>query len=164
MLNVSSPLPRHPPSLLHAVDSDLYPYLLVNIGSNLIHAVVHSTQPSSSLPPPPAVDSDLYPYLLVNIGSGVSIVKVDGHGKYERVSGSSLGGGTFWGLARLLTGRKDFDEVMQLSTQGDNANVRNGGKGAGGGAASWATPTAGCTSKDTSSGCLTSLSAILLFT
>lgn len=31
--------------------------------------------------------ADLYPYLLVNIGSGVSMVKVDGEGKYTRVSG-----------------------------------------------------------------------------
>lgn len=64
------------------------------------------------------------PYLLVNIGSGVSIIKVDGEGKHQRVSGSSLGGGTFWGLARLLTGCNGFDEVLELSAQGDNKNVR----------------------------------------
>jgi len=69
-------------------------------------------------------ETDLYPYLLVNIGSGVSVIKVEGDGKYERISGSSLGGGTFWGLARLLTQRKDFDEILELSMQGDNANVR----------------------------------------
>lgn len=28
---------------------------------------------------------------------------MDGNGKFERVSGTSLGGGTFWGLGRLLT-------------------------------------------------------------
>ncbi|CAL2251242.1 unnamed protein product [Prunus armeniaca] len=27
---------------------------------------------------------DLYPYMLVNIGSGVSMIKVDGHGKFEQ--------------------------------------------------------------------------------
>jgi type II pantothenate kinase len=47
--------------------------------------------------------NDLYPYLLVNIGSGVSMIKVDGDGKYERISGTSLGGGTFLGLGKLLT-------------------------------------------------------------
>ena len=51
------------------------------------------------------------------------MVKVEGDGQYERISGSSLGGGTFWGLARLLTQRKDFDEILELSMQGDNANV-----------------------------------------
>ena len=67
--------------------------------------------------------SDLFPYLLVNIGSGVSFLKVDDHNQYERVSGTSLGGGTFWGLGRLLTGCKTFDELLELSTQGDNSSV-----------------------------------------
>ncbi|VAI35014.1 unnamed protein product [Triticum turgidum subsp. durum] len=33
--------------------------------------------------------NDLFPYLLVNVGSGVSIIKVDGHGKFQRVSGDN---------------------------------------------------------------------------
>lgn len=69
-------------------------------------------------------EQTLFPYLLVNIGSGVSIVKVEGDGKYERVSGSSLGGGTFWGLCRLLTGCQNFDEMLELSARGDNSKVR----------------------------------------
>ena len=36
---------------------------------------------------------ELFPYLVVNIGSGVSILKVTSPGVFERVSGSSLGGG-----------------------------------------------------------------------
>uniref|UniRef100_A0A2P2NY84 pantothenate kinase n=1 Tax=Rhizophora mucronata TaxID=61149 RepID=A0A2P2NY84_RHIMU len=64
--------------------------------------------------------NDLYPYLLVNIGSGVSMIKVDGDGKFERVSGTSVGGGTFWGLGRLLTKCKSFDELLELSHQGNN--------------------------------------------
>lgn len=71
----------------------------------------------------PAADADLYPYLLVNIGSGVSIIRVDGDGQFTRVSGSSVGGGTFWGLCSLLTGRRDFDEILALSATGNNANV-----------------------------------------
>jgi pantothenate kinase len=51
-----------------------------------------------------AVAAGLWPYLLVNIGSGVSIGRVDGEGRYQRVSGTNIGGGTFWGLGRLLTG------------------------------------------------------------
>ncbi|XP_024023936.1 pantothenate kinase 1 isoform X2 [Morus notabilis] len=58
---------------------------------------------------------DLYPYLLVNIGSGV-----DGDGKYERVSGTNVGGGTFWGLGRLLTKCESFDELLELSHRGNN--------------------------------------------
>lgn len=64
----------------------------------------------------------LFPYLLVNIGSGVSIIKVDKDG-HERVSGSNIGGGTFWGLCRLLTGLKDYDEMLKLSAEADNAKV-----------------------------------------
>lgn len=82
-----------------------------------------------------------FPCLLVNIGSGVSIIKVDDYGKYERISGTSLGGGTLWGLLSLLTGAETFDgartlldllrpkpdsrqtEMLALSEKGDNANV-----------------------------------------
>ncbi len=65
----------------------------------------------------------IYPYLVVNIGSGVSILKVEGPGKYERVSGSSLGGGTYWGLCRLLTRCKTFDEVLDLAETGEATSV-----------------------------------------
>ncbi|KAK1268032.1 Pantothenate kinase 2 [Acorus gramineus] len=67
--------------------------------------------------------NDLFPYLLVNIGSGVSMMKVDGDGKFERVSGTNVGGGTYWGLGRLLTNCKSFDELLELSQRGDNKNV-----------------------------------------
>lgn len=30
-------------------------------------------------------------------------VQVDGEGKFERVSGTNVGGGTYWGLGKLLT-------------------------------------------------------------
>ncbi|KAL0304680.1 UNVERIFIED_CONTAM: Pantothenate kinase [Sesamum angustifolium] len=63
---------------------------------------------------------DLYPYLLVNVGSGVSMIKVDGDNEFERVSGTSVGGGTFWGLGKLLTKCKSFDELLELSHQGNN--------------------------------------------
>ncbi|KAJ6541878.1 pantothenate kinase [Mycena capillaripes] len=63
------------------------------------------------------------PCLLVNIGSGVSIIKVDEDGKFERVSGTSLGGGTLWGLLSLLTPATTFDEMLTFSEMGDNATV-----------------------------------------
>ncbi|KID72548.1 Pantothenate kinase [Metarhizium brunneum] len=65
----------------------------------------------------------IYPYLLVNIGSGVSILKVDGPRSYQRVGGTSLGGGTLWGLLSLLTGAQNFDEMLEQAGHGDNANV-----------------------------------------
>ena len=42
---------------------------------------------------------------------------------YERVSGTSLGGGTFLGLCSLLTGCQTFDEALELADTGDSTNV-----------------------------------------
>ncbi|KAJ6876412.1 hypothetical protein NC652_035704 [Populus alba x Populus x berolinensis] len=76
--------------------------------------------------------NDLFPYLLVNIGSGVSMIKVDGDGKFERVSGTNVGGGTYWGLGRLLTKCKRFTlfisfsvsmSCLELSQRGDNRTI-----------------------------------------
>lgn len=64
-----------------------------------------------------------YPCLLVNIGSGVSMLKVEGPGKFTRIGGSSLGGGTLWGLLSLLTDAKSYDDMLAMAAQGDNRNV-----------------------------------------
>lgn len=74
----------------------------------------------AQLPNPPA---DIYPYLLVNIGSGVSMIKVSGPRQYERIGGTSLGGGTLWGLLSLLTGARTFDEMLRMADNGDNTAV-----------------------------------------
>ncbi|KIH51465.1 putative pantothenate kinase [Ancylostoma duodenale] len=55
--------------------------------------------------------SVICPYLLVN---------VDSDGKYERVGGSSLGGGCFFGLGNLLTSEVDLDEMMRMAEDGDH--------------------------------------------
>jgi len=64
-----------------------------------------------------------YPYMLVNVGSGVSMLAVRGPKDYTRVSGTSLGGGTFLGLSRLLTSCATFEEALELAAKGDNKNV-----------------------------------------
>ena len=66
---------------------------------------------------------DVYPYLLVNIGSGVSMIKVSGPNKFQRVGGTHLGGGTFWGVMSLLTGAQTFDEMLAMTDRGDNSGV-----------------------------------------
>ena len=38
-------------------------------------------------------------------------------------AGTNIGGGTFWGLCKLLTGMDSFDDILALSSQGDNSNV-----------------------------------------
>lgn len=93
-----------------------------------------SPSPQTDLPRPspdpplysPAFDSSplpKLPCLLVNIGSGVSIIKVDEDGKFERVSGTSLGGGTLWGLLSLVTDAESFDEMLEMASRGDNGTV-----------------------------------------
>ncbi|XP_063231766.1 pantothenate kinase 3 isoform X2 [Bacillus rossius redtenbacheri] len=67
--------------------------------------------------------SNPYPFILVNIGSGVSVLAVYGPNNYRRVSGTSLGGGTFLGLCSLLTGCSSFEEAIELATGGDNTRV-----------------------------------------
>lgn len=74
---------------------------------------------------PYTTDNQIYPYLLVNIGSGVSMIKVTGPGPkgFERIGGSSLGGGTLWGLLSLLTDAKDYNEMLEMASNGDNENI-----------------------------------------
>jgi len=68
-------------------------------------------------------DLGFFPFLLVNIGSGVSILSVRGPDDFQRVYGTSLGGGTFLGLCSLLTGCATFEEALNLAAQGDNRKV-----------------------------------------
>lgn len=74
---------------------------------------------------PLQLENEIYPYLLVNIGSGVSMIKVTKPGPegFERIGGSSLGGGTLWGLLSLLTDAKDYNEMLEMAQNGDNENI-----------------------------------------
>ncbi|KAF8312184.1 type II pantothenate kinase [Cantharellus anzutake] len=96
--------------------------------SNGTHHDLHELQRPSPDPPRYGVTyvkepNAQLPCLLVNIGSGVSIIKVDEDGKFERVSGTSLGGGTLWGLLSLLTPATSFDEMLTLSETGSNESI-----------------------------------------
>lgn len=51
------------------------------------------------------------------------MIKVSGPRAYQRVGGTSLGGGTLWGLLSLLTGSRTFDEMLGMAERGDNAKV-----------------------------------------
>ena len=76
------------------------------------------------VPCPIRMDSaSFFPFLVVNIGSGVSIIRVDGPNSFVRVSGTALGGSTFFGLCKLLTRIETFDEAMDLAALGDPACV-----------------------------------------
>lgn len=55
----------------------------------------------------------------------LSRAQVSSPTQHERVSGSALGGGTFTGLCRLLTGARTFDDMLALAAEGDNTKVRD---------------------------------------
>uniref|UniRef100_A0A2K6QEJ3 4'-phosphopantetheine phosphatase n=1 Tax=Rhinopithecus roxellana TaxID=61622 RepID=A0A2K6QEJ3_RHIRO len=48
---------------------------------------------------------------------------VETEDRFEWVGGSSIGGGTFWGLGALLTKTKKFDELLHLASRGQHSNV-----------------------------------------
>ncbi len=45
--------------------------------------------------------------------------------KFERIGGTATGGGTFWGLGKLLTKAKGFDELLELASKGDHRKVND---------------------------------------
>ncbi|KAF5405985.1 Type II pantothenate kinase [Paragonimus heterotremus] len=96
-------------------------FMLRNIPDELFFYDKHCT-PAHVFVPSGFLDT--FPFLLVNIGSGVSILKVDSPTSYCRVGGSSIGGGTFWGIGSLLSGGKySFDELLELADAGDHRKV-----------------------------------------
>lgn len=62
------------------------------------------------------------PYLLISIGTGTSALRVEGD-LVERVGGTALGGGTVLGLGLALTGCQSHDELVDLASRGNRANV-----------------------------------------
>lgn len=80
------------------------------------------SDPENSVKQPCSLENP-FPMLLVNIGSGVSILAVYSKDDYKRVTGTSLGGGTFLGLCCLLTGCDSFEEALDMAARGDATNV-----------------------------------------
>lgn len=57
-------------------------------------------------------------YILVSIGTGTSVFHVHTDG-FDRLLGSGIGGGTFLGLGKLLSGKTRFEELTDLASRGD---------------------------------------------
>uniref|UniRef100_A0A8D0GXL3 pantothenate kinase n=1 Tax=Sphenodon punctatus TaxID=8508 RepID=A0A8D0GXL3_SPHPU len=91
-------------------------------GHSECYYFVHPTDPERCLKLPFNLENP-YPLLLVNIGSGVSILAVYSKDNYKRVTGTSLGGGTFYGLCCLLTGCSTFEEALEMASRGDSTKV-----------------------------------------
>lgn len=60
--------------------------------------------------------------IITNIGTGTSIHYMDGE-THARISGTGIGGGTLVGLAGLLTGITDFEEITALAAKGDRSAI-----------------------------------------
>lgn len=90
------------------MDGVTYPYLLVNVGSGERCPLLSSSAPKR----------------FVHLPAGVSFIVVRSEFEWERVSGSSLGGGTFYGLCHMLTGMTSFDEMLNEAEYGDNGASR----------------------------------------
>lgn len=51
------------------------------------------------------------------------MIKVTSPREFTRVGGTSLGGGTLWGLLSLITGARTFDDMLAMAARGDNTAV-----------------------------------------
>ncbi|HLR53020.1 MAG TPA: type II pantothenate kinase [Candidatus Avamphibacillus sp.] len=58
-------------------------------------------------------------FILVSVGTGTSIFHVTQQG-FDRLLGSGIGGGTFMGLGKLISGKSNFQELVELANTGDH--------------------------------------------
>ncbi|XP_034015916.1 pantothenate kinase 2, mitochondrial [Thalassophryne amazonica] len=100
----------------------LYIDSVVSSGPSECYYFENPTDPDHCIQRPYPLENP-YPLLLVNIGSGVSILAVYSENNYKRVTGTSLGGGTFLGLCCLLTGCSTFEEAIEMASQGESTRV-----------------------------------------
>ncbi|XP_029350327.1 pantothenate kinase 2, mitochondrial isoform X2 [Echeneis naucrates] len=100
----------------------LYIDSVVSTGPSECYYFENPTDPDRCMQRPYTLENP-YPLLLVNIGSGVSILAVYSENNYKRVTGTSLGGGTFLGLCCLLTGCSTFEEALEMASQGESTRV-----------------------------------------
>ncbi|XP_023148134.1 pantothenate kinase 2, mitochondrial isoform X2 [Amphiprion ocellaris] len=100
----------------------LYIDSVVSSGPSECYYFENPTEPDRCVQKPYTLENP-YPLLLVNIGSGVSILAVYSENNYKRVTGTSLGGGTFLGLCCLLTGCSTFEEALEMASLGESTRV-----------------------------------------
>lgn len=60
--------------------------------------------------------------IITNIGTGTSIHYMDGN-QHMRVGGTGIGGGTLIGLATIMTGISDFDEIKSHASLGQRGAI-----------------------------------------
>ncbi|CAG9311077.1 unnamed protein product [Blepharisma stoltei] len=83
--------------------------------------VIHRGQPENTTKIP--ISSSIYPCLIVNVREGLSIYKFSSPDSCEKVSGTSIGSSTFWGLIKLCTNYKTPEEAIEEAALGDNGQA-----------------------------------------
>ncbi len=63
-----------------------------------------------------------WPYALAVIGTGTSVYRV-GRRDSGRATGTAVGGGTITGLGHVLTGERDYAQILALAGQGSRTQV-----------------------------------------
>ena len=89
---------------VNLVSRDEIDCLVKGMGFLMLHVPAEAYTFHGRRPVDRPMEGVQYPYMLVNIGSGVGFILVRSETHWERVSGTSLGGGTYSGLCHMLTG------------------------------------------------------------
>jgi type II pantothenate kinase len=111
---------EHPDSACFTYKTEPKDRLSNNLHAHIAHG--DALTPSDKVTIPMKLP-DAFPFLVVNIGSGVSIINVTSPSSFKRVSGTAVGGATYYGLCKLLLRCRTFDEAMDLAELGDSRNV-----------------------------------------
>ncbi len=67
-------------------------------------------------------DSGLEQLIVVSMGTGTTLVRADENG-IKHIGGISMGGGTLRGLSHLMLGTSDIQEVVEMASRGNIANI-----------------------------------------
>lgn len=96
---------------------------VLNNNENEIFSVATNVTHFQNVEKIPVKLPDIYPCIMVNMGSGISILKINSPTSFERISGSHMGGGSFFSLCSYLTGMNCWDEIMEASKVGMSEHV-----------------------------------------
>lgn len=97
-------------------ENNIFPYLLVNIGSGVSMIEVCQYTDILSINHILQKSAVTHKRALKNVITATHFYEqVIGKGKFERIIGSHLGGGTILGLARLLTGCSRYYPIIRFS-------------------------------------------------
>jgi len=81
-------------------------------------SVIEAVDASSKIPLMKA-EKDFFPCLYVHSGSGNDFIQVNADGTFTLLDGSGRGGISFRGLASILTGCQDSEELLKLAEKGN---------------------------------------------